>query len=187
MGTMEILTGALVAITAVYAYLTHRMTKAAEASVRLMKEQADAISRPYVVVSMVKQPNNPFIHLRVENTGKTAAENLTLSLGPEFEQIKELDGMKRLCGSHLFTKTTASFPPQSPVFFLLGFGSSLQGANDKKYPQDTFTVTAKYSFAGRTVCEATTIDVNQYAASMLETDPLVDALNKIKEEIGKIK
>lgn len=187
MEMMEILTGALVLITAFYAYLTHRMAKATEATVRLMKEQADAISRPYVVVSMVKQPNNPFIYLRVENTGKTAAENLTLSLGPEFEQIKKLDGMKRLCDSHLFTKTTASFPPQSPVFFLLGVGSSLHGANDKKYPQDIFTITAKYSFAGRSVCESTTIDVNQYAESMLETDPLVDVLNKIKDEIGKMK
>jgi hypothetical protein len=185
MGTMENLTGALVAITAIYAYLTHRMAKATEASVRLMKEQADAISRPYVVVSMVKQPNSPFIQLRIENIGRTAAENLTLSLGPDFAQIKELDGMKRLSCSHLFTTTTTSFPPQSPVFFLLGFGSTLHGADDKTYPQKTFTITARYSFAGRSVCETTTVDVNMYTQSVLETNPVVDALSKIKDEIAR--
>lgn len=50
MDAMVVLTGVLVVITAGYAYLTHRMAKASETSVRLMKEQADAITRPYVVV-----------------------------------------------------------------------------------------------------------------------------------------
>ena len=188
MDAMTVLTGALVVITGIYAYLTHRMAQASQASVCLMKEQTDAISRPYVVVSLAKRPNNPFIHLRVENTGQTAARDLTLSLGgPEFEKIKDLDGMKRLSGSHLFTKQTASFPPRSPLFFLLGFGSTLHGGDDKKHPQETFTVTARYSFAGQTVSETTTVDVNQYDATTLETDPVVDVLTKIKDEIAKRK
>lgn len=184
---MEILTGGLIVITTVYAYLTHRMARASEASVRLMKEQADAISRPYIVISLVKRPNNPFIHLRVENMGHTAAENLTLSLDPEFERIKHFDAMKRLSGAHLFTKPTASFPPRSPVFFLVGSGSTLHGGDDKEYPQTTFAVTAEYSFAGQTVSETTTVDVNQYHSTTLETDPVVDALSKIKDEIAKKK
>lgn len=48
MDAMTCLTAVLVVITGIYAYLTHRMVKSSEASVRLMKEQADAISRPYV-------------------------------------------------------------------------------------------------------------------------------------------
>jgi hypothetical protein len=187
MDPMVLLTGVLVVITAAYAHLTHRMAKASETSVSLMKEQADAVSRPYVVISLAKRPNNPFIHLRIENTGLTPAQNLTLALGPESQRIKDLEGMKRLSGSHLFTTTTASFPPRSPVFFLLGFGAALQGADEKKYPQETFTIVANYSFAGRTVSETTTVDVNQYDASMLETDPVVDALNKIRDEIAKRK
>lgn len=187
MDPMVLLTGVLVVITGAYAFLTHRMAKASETSVRLMKEQADAISRPYVVISLAKRPNNPFIHLRIENTGQTPAENLTLSLGPEFEKIKDLERMKMLSGSHLFTNTMASFPPRSPVFFLLGFGATLHGGDDKKYPQETFTITANYSFAGRTVSEPTTVDVNQYNSTTLETDPVVDALNKIKDEIAKKK
>ena len=185
MDAMVILTGVLVVITAVYAYLTNRMARASEATVSLMKEQIDSISRPYVIISMVKRPNNPFIHLCIENKGHTPAENLTLTLGSEIDRIKNLEGMKKMSNSYLFTKTTASFSPQSPVFFLLGFGSTLHGNDEKKYPQEIFTVTAKYSFAGRMVSETTTVDVNQYNSTMLETDPVADVLNEIKKEITK--
>ncbi len=185
MDAMTVLTGVLVIITGIYAYLTHRMAKASLTSVRLMKEQTDAISRPYVVVSLVKRPNNPFIHLRVENTGQTAATNLRLSLGGiDFEKIKNLDVIKKLSGSHLFTKQIDSFSPRSPVFFLIGSGAAFCG-EDAKLHKDTFTVTAHYSFAGQTVSETTTVDVNQYNATSLETDPVVDVLNKIKDEIAK--
>lgn len=185
MNAMVVLTGVLVGITAAYAILTYRMAKASEASVSLMKEQVDAIGRPYVAISLVKPPNNISIRLRIENTGRTPAENLTLSLGPEFEKIKDIEGMKRLSGSHMFTTTTASFPPQSPVFFFLGFGETLHGNDNKKYPQEIFTITAKYSFAGRKVSETTTIDVNQYNSTNLETNPIVEALDRIKDTIAK--
>ena len=184
MDAMTVLTGVLVVITAIYAYLTHRMVRSSEASVALMKEQADAISRPYVCISLVKQPNNPFILLRVENTGQTAARDMTLTLGPELEKIQHLKGPKELKASYLFTKTLASFPPRSPVFFLLGFGNSFV-ADDKTRPQQTFSITAKYWFSGRTVNETTWLDVNQYDSTALETDPVVDALNKIKDELAK--
>lgn len=183
---MTILTAVLVLITAIYAYLTHRMVKASEASVRLMKAQADAISRPYVSISLVKQSNNPFIFLRVENTGETTARDMTLNLGPEFEKVQHLQGPKELKASYLFIKTLASFPPRSPVFFLLGLGASFM-ADDKTRPQQTFSIIAKYSFSGQTVNETTWLDVNQYNSTSLETDPVVDVLNKIKDELAKKK
>lgn len=132
----------------------------------------------------MKKPNNPYILLRVVNTGQTAARDMTLSLGSEFERISHLKGPQELKDAYLFTKTVASFPPHSPVLFLLGFGGSFV-ADDKKRPQETFSITAKYSFSGQTVNETTWLDVNQYDASTLETDPVVDALNKIKDEIAK--
>ena len=46
MDAMTVLTAILVIITGVYAYLTYRMATTSQASVRLMKEQTDAIIRP---------------------------------------------------------------------------------------------------------------------------------------------
>ena len=186
MDAMTCLTAVLVVITGIYAYLTHRMVKASEETTKLMKEQADAIARPYVALSLAKQRNNPFILLRVENTGQTAAKNMKLRLGPEFDTIKHLKGPSGLKDSYLFTKTVATFPPQSPVYFLLGFGDSYV-ADDKTRPQQTFSITASYSFSDKTVDEITWLDVNQYDGTALETDPIVVALNKLKDEIAKKK
>lgn len=185
MNTLELLTTLLVLITGVYAYLTYRLAKASESTVTEMREQSEATSRPYVVFSMPKIANNPFTFLQVENTGKTPAMNLKLSLGPEFDKISNLPSMQRLKGSHLFTRTSDSFPPNSPVLFHLGIGSTLGGENEKKYPQDKFSITAEYSFGAHTVKETTWIDVNQFHDSMLFTDPIVDALKKIEEELRR--
>lgn len=180
------LTAALVVITAIYVYLTYRMAKSSEASVHLMKEQVDAASRPYLSIALVKRPNDPFIFLLVENTGKTAARDMTLTLGPEFDSVQHLKGLKELKDSYLFTKTLATFNPNSPVFFLFGFGAALL-SDDKDGPKQPLSITAKYSFSDKTVTETTWLDVNLYNASALDKDPIVSALNKIKEEIAKAK
>ena len=180
------LTAALVVITAVYAYLTYRMVKASETSARLMKEQSDALTRPYVSLSLVKPHNDPFIFLRIENTGQTAAQDLTLTLGPEFDNIQHEQLLTNLKNSYLFTKTLSSFPPHSPVCFILGSGHSLL-SKDKNTAQLPFSITARYSFIGTAVSETTWLDVNQYDSSALDTDPVVTALDKIKDEIRKMK
>ena len=184
MDVMTGLTGVLVVITGIYAYLTHRIVKSSETSARLMKNQVVAISRPYVSIFLAKQPNNPFILLRIENSGQTAAQDMTLTLGPEFEKIAHLKGPSELKTAYFFSKTMASFPPRSPVHFLLGFGGAFV-TDDKKRPQETFSVTATYSFADQTVSETTWLDVNQYDSTVLETDPIVDVLTKIKDELAK--
>lgn len=181
------LTLVLVVITAYYAYVTASMAKAAESSVRLMKEQADAISRPYVTVSLVKQQNNPFIHLKIENTGQTAAQNLKLSLGLTSDAMKEIEDIRKLSNSHMFKQGAATFPPRSPLYFLIGFGSNLRNDDKMTHTSETFSVTATYSFSGQKVTETTVIDVKQYDDTTLETDPVVDALMKIKDEIAKKK
>lgn len=50
--TRGYLTAILAFITAIYAYLTFRMAKASEASVEMMRDQSEAMSRPYVTMAM---------------------------------------------------------------------------------------------------------------------------------------
>lgn len=181
---MIILTAMLVLITGVYAYLTNRLAKTAEQSAELMREQNDSISRPYVCLSLFKPKNDPFIFLRVENTGKTSAHNMTLRFGAEFQKVRHLKLLGMLENSYLFTKTLGSFPPNSPIMYIFGCGASLPDS-DASTPQDPISVTATYSFGKQTVTETTWLDVNQYNSTTLDKDPVVDALNKIREEIAK--
>jgi len=179
---MALLTLILVVVTAYYAWLTNRLAKASEKTAQLMKEQADSISRPRLIVSLLKWPNEPFIYLRVENIGMTSAENLTLKFGSDFGPLKDLEVMKKLSQSRFFKTTIKTYPPKSPVFFYIGQGSSLAG-NASDTTQPTFTITASYSFSGNTVSESTIVDLNQYDETALEKDIVVDALTKIKEAI----
>lgn len=183
---ITILSAVLVAITGVYVYLTYRMAKASETASKLMKEQADAITRPYVSISLVKRHNNPHIFLRIENTGQTTARDMTLNFGPEIGGVKEIEEIKKILGSYLFTKTLASFPPHSPVFFLLGFGASLS-CDNKNASKTPLSIIAKYSSGHQTFTETSWLDVNQYDGSALDTNPIVSALGHIKEEIAKMK
>ena len=183
---ITILTAVLVVITGVYVYLTYRMAKASEAASTLMKEQADAITRPYVSISLVKRHNNPHIFLRVENTGQTTARDMTINFGPEVDSVRDIDEIKKIRESYLFTKTLASFPPHSPVFFLLGFGASLS-CDNKSASKTPLSITAKYSYGHQTFTETSWLDVNQYDGSALDTNPIVSALGHIKEEIAKMK
>ena len=50
---MEILTAILVVVTGIYAYLTYKMSNMSERSVQMMKEQTEAMSRPYLVVQPI--------------------------------------------------------------------------------------------------------------------------------------
>jgi len=89
---IEYLTAILAFITAIYAYLTHRMAKASEASVEAMRDQSEAMLRPYIIAVLFIRPHTPFLYLRVKNTGRMGAQNLRLTLDRDFFQFGEKDG-----------------------------------------------------------------------------------------------
>lgn len=53
---MEILTGILVLVTVIYAYLTQRMAKASEASVDAVRQQSEDALRPYISITPFIRP-----------------------------------------------------------------------------------------------------------------------------------
>ena len=86
---IEYLTAILIFVTTIYVYLTHKMAKATESSVQAINEQSEAMYRPYVVVEPFVRLNTPFFCLRIKNTGKTPAKNLTLNFDRDFYQFAE--------------------------------------------------------------------------------------------------
>ena len=84
---MEILTAILVVVTGVYAYLTYKMSNMSERSVQMMKEQTEAMSRPYLIVQPIVRPHTPFLYLKIYNSGKTPALNVKLELDMDFYQF----------------------------------------------------------------------------------------------------
>ncbi len=180
---IEILTGILAVITAIYAYLTLRMAKASEASVQAVRQQSEDALRPYISVSPVIRPHTPFLYLKIANTGRTGAQNLRLTLDRDFFQWgKANEPGKNLRTQNAFSLPIDSFAPGAELLFGLGQGWVLFGekANSAATPVQ-FNITASYEFFGRKVEEVNRIDLRPYLGTEGEHDPVVEELERIRK------
>jgi hypothetical protein len=183
MEVLDYLTAILVFVTAIYSYLTHKMAKASEASVQAVREQSEAMLRPYISVSPYVRPHTTVLYLRIENTGRTAAENLRLSMDKDFFQFgvaKEPDHNLRT--KPAFVDAIQSLPPGGKLVFALaqGFVIFAPGADAGIVPQQ-FSVSAAYGFAGKQVHETHRVDLRPYIGSEGELDPVVEELEKLRK------
>lgn len=183
---IELLTALLVVVTGFYAYVTRRILRANEAVVAAMREQSEALTRPYVVVSPYVPPKGWIFYLRIRNIGKTAAKNLRLNLDRDFFRFGERQTDNNLASYNAFSLPTATFPPDAELLFYLAQGPDLFGesADDQVTPQ-VFTVTASYSYGDRTVTEETQVDLRPFLESAIPPDALVDKLDEVKKELVK--
>lgn len=164
---IEFLTAALVVITTVYACLTHRISKANQQVVQVMREQSDALNRPYVIVAAVTEPGSPNLYLRISNSGKTAAEKLRLKLDRDFYMWA--DKSLNLSGQHIFRHEIASFAPGAVLTFGLIQSFKLFGKDsDHKVTPLVFKVQATYRYLGNSVEEETIIDLQQFRGALIE-------------------
>ncbi|MGU3845884.1 hypothetical protein ACVZHT_30480, partial [Vibrio diabolicus] len=109
----------------------------------MMKEQTEAMSRPYLVVQPIVRPHTPFLYLKIYNSGKTPALNVKLELDKDFYQFDESD--KNLREASAFSSTFDSFAPNQELFFALGQGWLIFDDSKHTLPEQ-FVVTASYSY-----------------------------------------
>ncbi len=183
---IEYLTAILVFITAIYAYLTHRMAQMSEASVKEMRHQSETMMRPYIIVSPFVRLHTPFLYLRIANTGRNAAQNLKLNIDKDFFQFGETQTEKNLKNKSAFTTPMDSFPPDSELIFALAQGWVLfEGGGKPDVCPSQFTIIATYEFSGKRVEERHNIDLRGYLGSEGVQDPLVEELEKIRKIMEK--
>lgn len=182
---IEYITGILAFITAIYAYLTHRMAKAAEASVDAMHAQNDALTRPYITIAPFVRPHTPFLYLRIENTGRTAADNVRFTLDRDFFQFGETKNPKKnLRNMSAFQKPIDSMAPGFRLNFALGQGWVIFGEDaDPSVTPDRFTITANYEYSGKSVEESHLVDLQPYIGTEGDHDAVVEELEKIRKAL----
>lgn len=180
---IEYLTAILVFVTAIYAWLTHEMVKASKASVDAVREQSEALTRPYIVIEPYIRPNTPFLYLRIANSGKTGAVNLSLSLDKDFYQFGKGENLKDLAA---FKTKMDSFSPDSELLFGLGQGWVIFDENsDPEKTPNQFRVTAEYEYSGKQVKEEHFVDLRPFVGTEGAKDPVVEELEKIRKEFEK--
>jgi len=189
MTAIDYLTAMLVLVTAIYAYLTYKMAKSSEASVAAMREQSEAMLRPYVGVIPYIRPNTTVLYLRIENAGRMTAENLRLSMDKDFFQFGEAKRPDRnLRMKAAFVEPIQSLPPGGKLIFALaqGFVIFAPNANESIVPQQ-FTVTVEYEFAQKQVKETHHVDLRPYIGSEEESNPIVEELEKLRKAVEALK
>ena len=175
---MEILTAFLLIVTAVYVFMTYKMSVMSERSVQIMKEQTEAMSRPYVVVQPLVRPYTSLMYLKIYNSGKTPALKVKLELDRDFYQFDQSN--KNLKEASVFSSTLDSFAPNQELFFGLGQGGDIFGDSENPLPQQ-FAVTATYTYMDKEVVEKSHIDLRPFEQSEGEVNPMVEELKKIRE------
>lgn len=186
MTTIDLLTAILVFITAIYALLTHRMAKAADASVQAVIAQSEAMMRPYVTISPWVRPVASFFYLRITNTGRTAAEKVHLTIDRDFFQWGNTGPNDNLRTKTAFSQPIDSLAPGAEMLFALGQSWVVLGEDAK--PEVTppqFSVTATYEYSGRKVTEVSRVDLRPYIGSTNEGNPIVEELERIRKVLEK--
>lgn len=184
---IEYLTAILVFVTAIYAYLTLRMAKASEASVEAVREQSEAMLRPYITVAPFIRPHTTFLYLRVSNTGRTGAQNVRLTLDRDFFQFGEKNNpAKNLRTMTAFSAPIDGFPPGVELIFALAQGWVIFGGDGKPDVCPVqFNVTATYEFLGKRVEEVNRVDLRPYPSTEGERNPVVEELERIRQVMEK--
>jgi len=185
---LEILTAILVIVTAFYAWVTFKILKANESVLHEMKVQHESLFRPYISIFPVIYTDKSIFFLKIANTGRTAANNLKLSIDKNFYQFGKKEENRNLRKHSAFSKPIDSFVPDAQILFYLAQGFDLFGENAKEdITPSVFTITARYEYSGKKVEEKTVVDLRPYLNSAIPHDPIVEKLKDIKDSIDKIK
>lgn len=184
---IDYLTGALVLITGFYAWATFRILRANEKVVEVMHEQVEAVTRPYISVAPILEPDNPIFYLRISNTGKTSANKLKLTMDKSFHKFGEKSRERDLSTFAAFNHVIESFPPGAEITFSLAQSFKLFAEDaDKEILPQSFTITAEYSFENKTVKENNIVDLKAYLGADIPQDPYIRKLKDINKAIEKV-
>lgn len=174
--TLESITAVLVFVTIYYAYLTRETVKA-------MEEQNDRLTRPYVTVQPIRDDMD-FL-LQVKNSGRTAAENLSLDIDEEFHRLGNEDF--RLADVGLFEEKVGTFAPGAEVYYKLGLTSQFYDDDFDAVMPRTFTVTVHYTYGSTEVTKDVEVNLNQFSHELLTRKGVRKEVLKLREEVKEVK
>jgi hypothetical protein len=176
------LTLALVVITGVYAWATFLILKANQAVVAAMQSQTEAQLRPYVVAYVATRTGTTLLHLWIENTGKSAAVDLRMTMDKSFLQNAERAGLD-ISQVPAFSHPIASLASGVRLPFVLGVGHALFADGADAVCPKVFSIKASYRFGERRYEEENTIDLRPLLHTTSVQDPVADEIKALRKMI----
>jgi hypothetical protein len=173
-----------VIVSLAVAIVSFKAVQASRASVTVMREQLEATTRPYILVAPVVRPMSTFLQLRIANTGTSSARNLRLSLDKDYYFNAEQAGSGNLRTYSAFVHPIQEFPPEAELLFHLGVGHRIFHSDLSPL---RFIVMATYDYAGKTVEENTTVDLQPYMNAGKPIEPIAERLEAIAAELSHLR
>ena len=184
---IEFLTALLVIITAFYAWVTYKMLKANERVVETMRNEFEAMQRPYITIIPFLEPDNPIFYLRIANTGKSTATDLRLKIDRSFFKFGERVEKNDLASFPIFNNKINAFPPNAEIMFSLAPSFVIfQQTVDPTVCPTKFTIMASYQFGGTKIEESHLIDLTPYLHTDIPQDSTIRKLTAINESLIQI-
>ncbi len=173
---------ALTIITGIYVVLTAKALKLNRSAIKVMVDQHEASTRPYVVISPFADRGQPLIKLRVQNLGNSAARRLSLKLDRNFYRFGKED--ENLAEAPLFSKTTDHFAPHAEFIFLLAVSYQLfDPKNADRTPLELSVLATYESPAGQHYSETTAIDFNMFRQTGVNPDALTAEMKELTKAV----
>jgi len=180
--TTDWLTLALVVITGVYAWATFLILKANQAVVVAMQSQTEAQLRPYVVAYVSTRTGTTLLHLWIENTGKTAATDVKMTMDKSFLQNAERAGLD-ISQVPAFSHPIASLAPGARLPFVLGVGHALFADGADAVSPKLFSIKTSYRYGVRIYEEENIIDLRPLLHTTAVQDPVADEIKALREKL----
>ena len=148
-----------------------------------MREQTDAQFRPYVVASVGTQIGTTLLILEIQNTGKSAATDLTLRMNKAFYFNGNINA-ENIAALPAFTQLIEALAPGARLQFVLGIGHTLfsNGITEGVAPK-VFTVKAEYGFAVKRFSEQHIIDLRPLLHTVRIDDPIATEIKALRESV----
>ncbi len=173
-------------VTGYYAFVTKRILETNNKAVLAMREQTEAIYRPYIAISHFLD-ENALIRLVIKNTGHTNAQQLRLKIDRDFYQQGLAEEAYNLKSLFLFNNEIQNMPPNTE-FLLSLIPTAAIAKNSEQVNSMTpvvFNITATYSFGGKSVTETTSIDLRVYEYTFLSVGSVEVQLAKLNKRLDE--
>lgn len=182
---IDVLTGLLVLITAIYAALTYSIARSNRAMVEKAGEQIEYQSRPTISVNIVSR-HKTVISLQFTNRGNSNATNVRISIDKPFYRFGEKAPGRNIQEYYIFSHPIACIAPGDKVTIDLSQGFNInKEVEGENITPDNFTVNVKYDSPVKSYDEKTFIDIRPYFQSFAG-EYEVEELIGIKKQLQSI-
>lgn len=177
----------LVIITAIYAFLTHRIARSNSLMVEQIEKQNFALTRPVIAINILSRQST-VLSLSITNRGNSPAQNLRLEIDKDFYRFAKNTEMENLKNFHVFKNPMPIFAVGDQLIFDLSQGFNFNTVNEGiNLTPDTFCITVKYKMAEINFDEIHKIDIRPYFNSLakMSKDDSLENMEKHLKQISK--